>query len=120
MTAPFWEAAARHELLIQRCRKCGKHQFYPRPFCLVCLDDDIEWVRGAGTGTVYSVTTVRLQLPGQSPPPYQVALITLDEGPRFLARPKEPVRIGDRVRVTWEERGDLPPLPQFELETRNE
>jgi uncharacterized protein len=112
-TVPFWEGAARRELLVQRCTTCGGHQLYPRPFCVRC-QGEVEWVRASGRGTVHSIVTVHLQpLPGLEPP-YDVALVELDEGPRLLANPEPGTcAIGDRVQLTWQERDDLPPLPQF-------
>lgn len=115
LSRPFWEAAARGELVLQRCSACGRHQFYARPFCLACESDGVEWVRAAGTGTVYSVTTVRIQWVPELEPPYQVAIVELDEGPRLTSGiVGGEVRIGDRVRVVWREREGLPPLPVFE------
>ncbi len=115
ITVPFWEAAARHELVIQRCRACHQHQFYPRRFCLACDSDDIEWTKSAGTGTVYSATTVRMKVAPDLVPPYVVAIVELDEGPRMLTNVVGgDCPIGQRVRVTWKERTDAPPLPLFE------
>ena len=34
---PFWDAAKRHELRIQRCRPCQQAYFYPRNVCPQCL-----------------------------------------------------------------------------------
>ena len=49
--------------------------------------------------------------------PYVVALIELDEGPRMMANVNGDdalsVRIGDRVGVTFEDRGDGALIPQF-------
>jgi len=115
LTSPFWEAARRRALLIQRCRTCGEYQFYPRPFCLKCDADDLEWVRARGTGTVYAATTVRIQISPEFEPPYIVALVDLDEGPRILSNILAPACvIGQRVRVTWKDREPDPPLPVFE------
>ncbi len=112
ISVPFWEAATRHQLLIQRCRDCGSHQFYPRLFCLACLGENVEWVPASGTGTIYALTTVRIKVASDLIPPYEVALVTLDEGPRFLARLEGMQhRIGDRVHVVWQDRLDAPPLP---------
>ncbi len=114
LTAPFWAAAARHELIIQRCRACGAHQFYPRPFCLACESSDLFWVGAAGTGTVYSMTTVHMQVSPELVPPYVVAIVQLDEGPRLMTNIVDGAcRIGDRVRVAWRERPGAPPLPVF-------
>src|SRR5207249_214878 len=41
-TRPFWEAARRHELSLQRCRACGAHVFYPRAACLRCLVVELD------------------------------------------------------------------------------
>lgn len=114
LTAPFWKAAARGELAIQRCRACGAHQFYPRPFCLACDSTDLLWVTAAGTGTVYSMTTVRMRVSQEFEPPYVVAIVQLDEGPRLMTNiVGGSCQIGDRVQVTWRKRRDAPPLPVF-------
>jgi uncharacterized OB-fold protein len=111
---PFWEGAAEHELRVQRCRRCGAHQFFARPFCLACGADDVAWVAASGLGTVYSLTTVHRQVTPDLPAPYVNALVELDEGPRLLTRLVDgPCRIGDRVRVRWHERPGAPPLPVF-------
>ena len=111
---PFWEGATAGRLLVQRCGACGNHQFYPRPFCLSCEAPDPVWVEVSGRGEVWSITTVHVPvLPGLTPP-YQVALVTLEEGPRLLAGIEgPPCGIGDAVRVGWRTRPDAPPLPVF-------
>jgi uncharacterized OB-fold protein len=112
-TASFWEGAARGDLLIQRCRSCAEFQFYPRPFCLACGAADPVWVAAAGQGTVYAMTTVHLQVDPTLEPPYVVGIVTLDEGPRLVTNLIGNPAIGDRVRVSWRERRELPPLPIF-------
>ena len=64
---------------------------------------------------MYSKTTVRIPVIDELTPPYVVAIVTLDEGPRLTTNlvGDEP-EIGDAVTVTWRERADLPPLPVFE------
>ena len=115
LTAPFWEAAGRFELILQRCGDCGHWQFYPRPFCLECQSDNVGWQPAAGTGTVYSQTTVNIQIAPEFNPPYIVAVVELDEGPRMTANIiNGETAIGDRVRIAWQERDEAPPLPVFE------
>lgn len=115
-TEPFWNAAREHQLVIQRCAACLVHQFYPRPFCLNCDSDSVEWVTACGLATVYSRTVVHLKadpnlLLGS---PYAVAIVELDEGPRMLTNlTSETCGIGDRVRVEWRERPGQPPVPVF-------
>ena len=111
-TYPFWEAAERHELLIQHCPQCNSYQFYPRPFCLACNNTDIEWTKAKGEATIYSMTTVHVQIAPQFNPPYIAAVIELDEGPRMLTNIEGGTPgIGDRVKLVWRERSDSPPLP---------
>lgn len=116
LTAPFWAAATRGELLIQHCDVCGRFQFYPRPFCLNCQADTVSWVAAAGTGTIYSLTMVQVPVVPDLAPPYLVALVELDEGPRLLTQIlDDEAAIGDRVRVGWRARSEAPPLPIFVL-----
>lgn len=115
LTAPFWAAAKRHEFVLQRCASCDTYQFYPRPFCLRCLSDAVEWVPSLGLGTIHSLTTVHVRVVPELDPPYMVALVQLDEGLLFTANVVGgPGAIGERVRMIWRERAGLPPLPVFE------
>jgi uncharacterized OB-fold protein len=115
LTAPFWEAAARKELVVQRCTRCGSHQLYPRPFCLACNATTLEWVKATGAGTVYTRTIVRVPVTPELVPPYAAAIVELDEGPRMTTTLTDiAIAIGDRVQVAWREREGLPPFPVFE------
>lgn len=114
-TEPFWQACTEGRLTVQRCTACGSHQFYPRPFCLSCETTTLEWVEASGSGTIYSLTTVRMPVTDELPPPYLLALVDLDEGPRLLTNVEgQSARIGDRVKVAWRQREGLPPLPVFQ------
>jgi uncharacterized protein len=114
-TEPFWAACAQHRLIIQRCTTCGAHQHYPRPYCLICDGRDMAWADSSGQGLIYALTTMRLPVIPDLEPPYQLALVDLDEGVRMLTNiAGETARIGDRVALQWRGRGDgLPPLPVF-------
>ncbi|WP_368075994.1 Zn-ribbon domain-containing OB-fold protein [Burkholderia lata] len=116
---PYWEAARAHRLVIRRCTACEALHFMPRHLCPVCWSDRLEWVDSKGTGSVHSFTIVRRapMAAFTANVPYVVALIDLDEGPRMIANvigdDALSVRIGDRVGVTFEDRGDGAMLPQF-------
>lgn len=113
-TEPFWEAAERRQLLIQCCRSCGQHQFFPRPVCIACFGTEVDWIEASGNATVYSQTTVRIPVTAELQPPYVVAVVTLDEGPRMTTNLiGSTCRIGDRVKLAWRIREGLPPLPVF-------
>jgi hypothetical protein len=113
-SVPFWEASARKEPALQKCDSCGKHQHYPRPFCIAC-DGEIAWVTAKGTGTIYSKTVVHMPVSPFFQPPYTVVVVQLDEGPRIMTNlVNGDAEIGAKVRVTFHEREDAPPLPMFE------
>jgi uncharacterized OB-fold protein len=105
----FWEALARHELYVQRCRKCGLLRYYPRALCPACLSDATEWVRASGRGTIYSFTvTHQNQAPGfREELPYVLALVELAEGVRVMTNivgcAPDQVRIGLAVEVVFED-----------------
>lgn len=115
LTAPFWRAARERRLLIQRCRRCGRAQFYPRPYCVRC-QGEVAWVESPGRGVVYSLTRVHLKVLPELEPPYDVLLVELEEGPRLLGNLVEgegECEIGDAVQVAWMARDSAPPLLQF-------
>jgi uncharacterized protein len=116
---PYWDAARERRLLIRKCNACGAKHFMPRHLCPSCWSDRLEWVESRGAGSVHSFTIVR-RAPLASfgaRAPYVVALIDLEEGPRMLTNivgeDALSVRIGDRVGVTFEDRGGGALLPQF-------
>ena len=119
-SAPYWAAARERRLLIRRCADCGAVHFMPRHLCPECWSERLEWIDAKGTGSVHSFTIIhRPSSPAFQPrTPYVLALIELDEGPRMVANVLGDdalgVRIGDRVDVTFEDRGDGAMLPQFQ------
>jgi uncharacterized OB-fold protein len=116
----FWEACARHELYLQRCRSCAGLRYYPRAVCPRCLADDTEWVLSSGKGTVYTYTvTFQNQASGfREELPYVLAYVELAEGVRVLTNivgcAPDDVRIGMPVQVTFEDVADGVALPKFE------
>lgn len=115
----FWEACARHELYVQRCRACQSIRHYPRALCPACLSADTEWLRCSGRGTVYTFTvTHQNQAPGfRDGLPYVLAYVELDEGVRILTNvvgcAVDDVRIGMAVEVVFDDvTADLT-LPKF-------
>ena len=57
-TAPFWEAAAQHRLVVPRCTSCATFRLPPSAFCWNCQAQEVEWVERPGRGTVFSHTVV--------------------------------------------------------------
>ncbi len=121
LTRPYWQAAARGELHMQHCQACNRWQFYPRPFCVHCESDDVQWRAVSGLGRIYTYT-VNHRAPNpfmKQRLPYVVALVELDEGPRLMANIQGDgaleTSIGRRVKVIFEAVSEELALPQFML-----
>ena len=105
-------AVAAGRLHLQRCSDCGVYRHPPRYYCAACGSPGYEMVPSEERGTVHSlVVTHRSFDPGWAPDaPHATVAVELDEGPRVIGalRGDDPhtVRIGDRVRVSVEPRGD--------------
>jgi uncharacterized protein len=119
-TAGFWEAAGRHELVVQQCTECGRLQHFPRLLCHRCLSGDLTWTAVSGRGVVYSFTIVRQVLHASFGPdvPYVYAIIELEEGVRLIANVVgvafEQVRVGMPVKVVFADVTPVVSIPRFE------
>jgi hypothetical protein len=118
-TEPFWAGTLAGELRIQQCNSCGRHYFYPRPFCRYCQSADVVWRAVSGNGRLVSyVINYRPVPPADPSTPQVIALVELDEGPRMMTNivgvSPEPgnLPLDCRVRVDFEPRGDQA-LPVF-------
>ena len=123
----FWDGVQQEKLLIQKCRDCGRLQFFPRPVCIDCMGLDLGWQEASGRGVVYSFTLVWVprhptfcNVVEQTRQPVVFAEIELAEGVRMLSqivdcRP-DAVRLGGPVRATFETaEGAQFKLPKFRL-----
>ena len=104
---PFWDAAKRHELLLQRCGACSKFIYYPRPRCPYCFSDQLMWEQCSGTGKLYSYTVVRRAASRAfADAPYVLAIVELAEGPRMttnILAPPEQLRVDMPVTVFFDD-----------------
>ncbi|HET9884165.1 MAG TPA: OB-fold domain-containing protein [Candidatus Binatia bacterium] len=120
---PFWEGAAKQQLLMQCCLDCSAYIWTPRPSCFECGSENIQWQKLSGRGEVYSFTVIR-QVVGRAASqafekdiPYVIAWIDLDEGPRMITNvigcPDENVTLGMKVSVVFEQQSADIWLPKF-------
>jgi uncharacterized OB-fold protein len=78
---PFWEAARRHKLMLERCPNCGHFRFPPKPFCYHCHTAAGEWTELSGRGRLATWTVQHhLLVPAFADElPYVVVLVSVDE-----------------------------------------
>lgn len=100
------EAGAKPYIVASKCRNCDEHFFPTRLICLKCGKEQMEEVALAGRGKVATHTTVMQQVPGSLVvPPYDLAIITMDEGCQvqtIVTEDAESIRIGMPMEVYFE------------------
>ena len=118
-SAPFYDAAARGELLIRRCSACG-HALAPEArTCSGCGGQELGWASASGAATLVSWAVVT------SPPlpdfgdqvPFPVGLVELAEGPWLHARivpgPGVSLHQGMPLRVAFAQPAEGEAYPVF-------
>jgi uncharacterized OB-fold protein len=107
--APFWEAAARHELVIQKCASCGVLRHPPRPMCPACNSMDYTSERASGRGRIWSWVIAHAPvLPSFADKvPYNVIVVELEEGVRMIGNlldvDNDAIEEGMQVTVDFED-----------------
>jgi uncharacterized OB-fold protein len=118
-SAPYWEAARRHELMLQRNKVTGQYRFPPGPLVSIPGQAEWEWVKVCGRGKVYSFCEPHYPAHPyfRSKVPYIVAIVDLEEGARIAANlpglREQDVWIGMPVEVYFEDLAPDVSLPQF-------
>jgi uncharacterized protein len=118
-TAEFWNATAGGRLLLRRCRDCGTVIWYPRTMCPECTSLDTEWFEASGRGRVYSYTVNhRGEGAYQGLPPFVLAYVELDEGPRLMTNivgaDHAELAVGLPVAAVFHDTADGAALPRFQ------
>jgi uncharacterized protein len=116
-SAVFWDAAAEHRLVAQRCTGCGALRHPPRPMCPHCGSLTFEAAELSGNGTLYSYALLHHPRHPAFGYPVLAALVDLDEGIRLVSNlvDVEPagVEIGMRLEVTFAATADDRSVPVF-------
>lgn len=90
-----------------RCAECRYPSAQIVTRCPVCRGG-VEETSFATAGVVFASTCLRVRVPGRTPP-FAMAYLTLDDGPRILVHTPgaEPLPVGSRAVVTSvDEAGD--------------
>jgi len=117
----YWEKAKQGELWLRKCNSCGNAYFYPRDISPCCFSKDTSWIKASGKGSLYTYAIAhRPPHPGfAQDAPYVVALVELEEGPRFPTNivmddpTPEKLQIGMPLEVTFEVITEAITLPKF-------
>lgn len=119
LNRPFFEAALRGQLALQRCDACGQYWYPPAPTCPRCLSPRVTWTPVSGAGRVWSwIVMHQRYFPSFAADlPYNVAFVQLDEGPllvtRIVGASSEQLRCDLPVRVEFERVTEEVALPVF-------
>ena len=117
-TMHFWEGTRASELRLQRCDSCKQAYFPPRPFCPHCAAREVSVFKASGKGRLYSYVIHHRPVPGFTPP-YAIAVVELDEGPRMMSNivecPQTPeaLILDMPLEVAFEKIDDEITLPLF-------
>ena len=109
----FWTGGAAGELRLHRCKDCGTFIHPPRPVCRNCLSENVAPEAVAGTGVVDTFTVNHQKWHPAMEVPYVIARVAVDGAPgvflttNIVGCPVDQVDIGDRVRVTFEQQGEI-------------
>ena len=118
-TLPWWQAAAEHRLVVQRCTACEHTRHPPAPVCPQCRSAESDWLPVAGRGEVYTYTVVHRPIAAGQELPYIIAVIALEDagGVRMISNlvgldPDE-LEIGLAVELVWEDMSAELAIPRF-------
>ena len=122
-TKPFWDAARRGVLELQRCQSCGHFQHPPYATCTQCVSTDLKFEAVRGIGAIYAYTIMYHTGDKRfaSAVPYASIIVELDDAPgallagNLLEAPYTEAKVGRRVEVVFEKLNDDITLPQFRL-----
>ncbi len=116
---PFWTGGAEGELRLMKCQDCASFIHPPRLVCRHCLSENVAPEAVAGTAVIDTFTINHQKWYPGLDTPYVIARVAIDGAPgvylttNIVGCPVDEVRIGDRVRVTFEQQGEIY-LPLFE------
>jgi len=116
---PWWEAAAKHKLVVQRCGDCAHMQLPPAPICSECRSSEYDFPELSGRGEVYTFTTIHRPIALDQEVPFVVAVITLEgtNGVRMISNvvdtPLDEIAIGMPVELVWEDMSEDLTIPRF-------
>jgi uncharacterized OB-fold protein len=115
-SAPFFEGAARGELMLQRCGSCGAFMWPVKSRCVGCFSEEVEWAPATGRAELYSFVVVHQRYPGFEEP-YVLATVETAEGVRLntsiVGASADELEIGMPLEVMFEAVSEDVVVPKF-------
>jgi uncharacterized OB-fold protein len=119
---PYWDGLRQQRLMLPKCADCGHTFFYPRAVCPRCASRAIGWIEASGRGRLHAfgIAQQSFNRAFKVRPPYVLAMIELEEGPRLMSNlvnvTADPahVRCDMPVEVVFERLTDEVTLPLFQ------
>ena len=107
------------KLMGSKCKKCGTLYSPPRPICISCRSDEMEWAELKGKGKLLTFTSINVGPPWMVEQgydrthPYCSGVVGLEEGVRIDARIEgvdaskpETIKIGTPLTVGFLHHGE--------------
>src|SRR3954463_11473717 len=115
----FFDAAARGELLIRRCSRCGTLLSPSLLRCPRCSSADLTWQPSRAEGTLVAWAAPHVKTEAGTAPTSAIAIVALDEGP-WLHVHVDPdlvpsLRDADRVSIGFDPVAGGESLPSLRL-----
>lgn len=108
-----------HKLMGTQCKSCGAKYLPPRPLCVNCYSDEMEWVEMPGEGKLAAFTTIHIAPTAMIAArygrdnPYCSGIVTLKNGLSISAQivgvdmnQPRTIQIGTPMKVEFIERGE--------------
>jgi len=113
-SAEFYNYLEGKKFMGTRCKACWKVYLPPRPICIECFSEGMEWVELSGKGRLLTFTCISVgpsfmvELGHDRKNPYCCGIVKLAEGPQVSGQilgvnPKEPekIKVGSLVKVEF-------------------
>jgi uncharacterized OB-fold protein len=105
VSAPYWAAAARGELLFQVCAFCATVNAPPTEVCRECQLAGLRWEVSSGRAVLYSWTVVHRPVTPAFVTPYAPAIVDVDEGfqlvTNIVGTSADDIRAGMRLQIEF-------------------
>jgi len=118
-TLAWWQAAAEHRLVVQRCTDCDHLRLPPAPVCPECRSSGSDWKQVSGRGELYTYTVVHRPVALGQDLPFVVAVVALEgaDGVRIISNlvdvSPEALQIGMALELVWEDMSAELAIPRF-------